>query len=59
VRIAGETNPQLRAVVPLLDYDMNATGKKAQHLLGWAPRPREEAIIACAESLIRLGLLNG
>ncbi|KAA0700521.1 aldehyde reductase [Neorhizobium sp. P12A] len=59
VRIAGETNPQLKAVVPLLDYDMNATGKKAERLLGWAPRSREEAIISCAESLIQLGLLNG
>jgi dihydroflavonol-4-reductase len=57
VRIAGETNAQLKAVVPLLGYDMNATGKKAEHLLGWAPRSREEAIIACAESLIQLGLV--
>ncbi|OCJ04458.1 epimerase [Rhizobium sp. AC44/96] len=57
VRIAGETNAQLKAVVPLLGYDMNATGKKAERLLGWAPRSREEAIISCAESLIRLGLV--
>jgi dihydroflavonol-4-reductase len=27
-------------------------------LLGWAPRSREEAIVATAESLIRLGLLK-
>jgi dihydroflavonol-4-reductase len=59
VRIAGETNAQLRGVVPLLNYDMNATGGKAERLLGWAPRSREEAIIAAAESLIRLGLLRG
>jgi len=59
VRIAAETNAQLKGVVPLLNYDMNATGKKAERLLGWAPRPREEAIIAAAESLIRLGLLRG
>jgi dihydroflavonol-4-reductase len=58
VRIAGETNAQLKGVVPLLHYDMSATGRKAERLLGWAPRPREEAIIACAESLIRLGLLR-
>jgi dihydroflavonol-4-reductase len=57
VRIAGETNAQLKAVVPLLGYDMNATGKKAERLLGWAPRSRGEAIISCAESLIRLGLV--
>lgn len=58
VRIAGETNAQLRGVVPLLNYDMSATGKKAERLLGWAPRSREEAITAAAESLIRLGLLR-
>ncbi|MBP2558194.1 dihydroflavonol-4-reductase [Neorhizobium galegae] len=58
VRIAGETNAQLKGIIPLLGYDMNATGKKAESLLGWAPRSREEAIVACAESLIRLGLLR-
>lgn len=58
VRIAGETNAQLKGVLPLLNYDMSATGRKAERLLGWAPRSREEAIIACAESLIRLGLLR-
>ncbi|MET2825612.1 SDR family oxidoreductase [Mesorhizobium shangrilense] len=58
VRIAGETNAQLKAVVPLLNYDMNATGRKAERLLGWAPRSREEAITAAAESLVRLGLLR-
>jgi dihydroflavonol-4-reductase len=58
VRIAGETNAQLKAVVPLLGYDMNATGKKAERLLDWRPRSREEAIVAAAESLIRQGLLR-
>ncbi len=58
VRIAGETNEQLKGVVPLLNYDMNASGRKAERLLGWSPRSREEAITAAAESLIRLGLLR-
>jgi dihydroflavonol-4-reductase len=58
VRIAAETNAQLKGVVPLLNYDMNSSGKKAERLLGWAPRSREEAIAAAAESLIRLGLLR-
>ncbi|MBB3138574.1 dihydroflavonol-4-reductase [Rhizobium pisi] len=58
VRIAGETNEQLKGIVPLLGYDMSATGKKAERLLGWAPRSTEEAILSCAESLIRLGLLR-
>lgn len=58
VRIAAETNEQLKGVVPLLNYDMSASGEKAERLLGWAPRPKEEAIVASAESLIRLGLLR-
>ena len=58
VRIAGESNPQLKGVVPLLGYDMRATGKKAESLLAWTPRSSEEAITASAESLIRLGLLR-
>jgi hypothetical protein len=38
---------------------MNATSEKAVRLLGWAPRSREDAIVAAAESLVRLGLLRG
>lgn len=37
---------------------MNATSEKAQRLLGWVPRSREEAIVATAESLVRLGLIH-
>jgi len=28
-------------------------------VLGWAPRSNEEALVATAESLVRLGLLKG
>ncbi|MGF7137235.1 dihydroflavonol-4-reductase [Paraburkholderia sp. EB58] len=51
-------HPGMKAIAPLLDMDMNATSAKAIQLLGWKPRSREEAIVACAESLIRLGLLD-
>jgi dihydroflavonol-4-reductase len=37
---------------------MNATSAKARRLLGWNPRPAEEAIVATAESLVRLKLLK-
>ena len=50
-------NPAMKGLVPLLGVDMNATSAKAIAMLGWKPRSREEAIIASAESLIRLGLL--
>jgi dihydroflavonol-4-reductase len=59
VRLAALRNPALRGLVPLLGVSLNATGEKARRLLGWAPRSSEEAIVAAAESLLRLGLLSG
>jgi len=38
--------------------NMNATSEKARRLLGWNPRSAEEAIVATAESLVRLQLLK-
>ena len=32
--------------------------EKAQRVLGWTPRSNEEAIVATATSLVRLGLLR-
>jgi len=47
----------MRGIATLLGRNMNATSEKASRLLGWSPRSSEEAIVATAESLIRLGLL--
>lgn len=58
VRMAALTNPAMKAMVPLLDVNLNATSEKAQRVLGWSPRPAEEAIVATAESLVNLGLLR-
>jgi dihydroflavonol-4-reductase len=57
VRLAARTNPAMRGMVPFLGLNMNATSETAIRLLGWAPRPAEDAIAATAESLIQLGLL--
>jgi nucleoside-diphosphate-sugar epimerase len=57
VRLGALKDPALRGAVPLLGLNLNATSEKATRLLGWIPRSREEAIVATAESLIRLGLL--
>jgi dihydroflavonol-4-reductase len=57
VRLGAGSNPALKALVPFLGVNMNATSAKAIRLLGWSPRPAEEAIVASAESLIQLGLL--
>jgi dihydroflavonol-4-reductase len=59
VRAGAETNPALKALVPFLGVDMNASSEKAIRLLGWAPRSAEDAIVASAESLIAFGLLAG
>ena len=58
VRLAARRDPSLRPAVSQLDKVRNASNEKARRLLGWAPRPNEEAIVATAESLVRLGLLK-
>jgi nucleoside-diphosphate-sugar epimerase len=54
VRLAAIPVRELRAVVGELGNQRNATNAKARRLLGWAPRPIEESIIASAESLLAL-----
>ena len=58
IRVVALFNPAMKGIVPHLGVNMNASGDKAKRLLGWAPRSREDAIVATAESLIRLGLVN-
>jgi nucleoside-diphosphate-sugar epimerase len=58
VRLAALVDPSLRQVIGELGKTKNATSEKARRLLGWAPHSREDALVATAESLIRLGLLK-
>jgi nucleoside-diphosphate-sugar epimerase len=58
VRIAALFDPAVRQFAPELGKIKNATNDKARRLLGWAPRSNAEAIVATAESLLRLGLLK-
>ncbi|MGF6774100.1 dihydroflavonol-4-reductase [Paraburkholderia sp. GAS199] len=58
VRLGAGKNPQMKAIAPMLGVNMNATSAKAEKRLGWRPRPAEDAIVATAESLIRLNLLE-
>jgi nucleoside-diphosphate-sugar epimerase len=51
--------PAAKQALPELGKHKNATSEKAIRLLGWSPRSREDAIVATAESLLRLGLLKG
>jgi dihydroflavonol-4-reductase len=58
VRWVARRNPVMRNMVPLLGISLDATSKKAEEELRWSPRSAEEAIVATAESLVRLGLLH-
>jgi hypothetical protein len=58
VRLAALRDPALKQLIPELGKQKNGTNAKARGLLGWKPRSSEDAIVASAASLIRLGLLN-
>ena len=58
VRLAALRDPAIKLILPELGKAKNGTKEKARRLLGWAPRSNEEAIVATAESLVRLGLLK-
>jgi len=58
VRSMALANPAMKGLVPLLGAQLDASGEKAQRLLGWAPRSREDAIVASAKSLLQLGLVK-
>jgi dihydroflavonol-4-reductase len=57
-RLMGAVNPQLKALRPQLGQDFPATSAKAQRLLGWRPRPVEDAIVDTAESLYAHGAIE-
>jgi dihydroflavonol-4-reductase len=58
IHLSARSNPAMKGIATLVGRNMNATSEKAIRLLDWAPRSSEEAIVATAESLIRLGLLG-
>jgi nucleoside-diphosphate-sugar epimerase len=55
VRLAALVDRRARQILPELGKVKHASHEKARRLLGWAPRPNEAAILAAAESLLRLG----
>src|SRR5262249_33931462 len=57
VRAGPIFDPALRQLLPMLGKVRNATSAKAQRVLGWKPRPREDAIVATAESLLKFGIV--
>ena len=59
VRLVALFDRDLKTLVPLLDNTRRPTSAKAERVLGWRPRSREDAIVATAESLIRFGIVPG
>jgi nucleoside-diphosphate-sugar epimerase len=57
VRLASLFNPALAQVVSELGKIKRISNHKARQVLGWTPRSNEDAIVATAESLVRIGLL--
>jgi nucleoside-diphosphate-sugar epimerase len=58
VRLAALRDPAIKLILPELGKRKNGTNEKARRMLGWMPRSNEEALVATAESLVRLGLLK-
>ena len=58
VRLVALRDPAAKLIIPELGKKKNASNEKARQMLGWSPRTNEEAVLATAESLVRLGLLK-
>ena len=58
VRMVALFDKPARQIVPELGKVKNATHAKATRLLDWRPRSNEEALVATAESLIRLKIIK-
>jgi nucleoside-diphosphate-sugar epimerase len=58
LRFAALRDPAVKVILPELGSVKEASNDKAKRMLGWTPGRNEDAIIATAESLVRLGLLK-
>jgi nucleoside-diphosphate-sugar epimerase len=58
VKLVALFDPTVRQILPDLDKYKSATGDKARRMLGWSPRSNADALVATAESLLRLELLK-
>ncbi|HEX3887038.1 MAG TPA: aldehyde reductase [Phenylobacterium sp.] len=55
IRLAGLFDKDLGSVTPSLGLKHDYSSEKAQRILGWKPRPLEDTILDCANSLIASG----
>lgn len=52
VRLAARFDDNARLAIPMLGRPHRATSAKAEKLLGWIPRPKEEAVLAAGRSIL-------
>ena len=55
LRLVGLFDKELASVTPSLGHKHDNSSAKAQSLLGWKPRPLEDTILDCANSLLAQG----
>ncbi len=58
VRLFSNIDPTLKPILNDLGVERKVDHSKAKNLLGWNPTGTEEAVIACAESALELGLVK-
>jgi dihydroflavonol-4-reductase len=58
VRAMALVDPGIRSIVGQLGRRTEISSEKAKTLLGWSPRPTQETIIDCAQSLIDQGVVK-
>jgi nucleoside-diphosphate-sugar epimerase len=58
VRIMAIFDPNIRSVTRQLGKKTTLSAQKAEERLGWSPRPIEDTIAECAQSLIEKGIVT-
>ncbi len=58
VRAMALFDPGIRSIVGQLGRRTALSSEKARTLLGWSPRPTQETIVDCAQSLIDMGVVK-
>jgi dihydroflavonol-4-reductase len=58
VRAMAIFDPSIRTVVKQLGRKTTLSSRKAEDLLGWSPRPIEDSIAECGQSLIDEGIVT-
>jgi dihydroflavonol-4-reductase len=52
VRLMGIFDPGVRSIAGQLGQKVELSSAKAETVLGWKPRPLDETIVDCAQSLV-------